>query len=107
MIRPLSKPRVRNPITLLTQKQQHQQPAVPRLSPTQLEQEFLLSSGASAAAMETGPTPWTGEGLDEEEYYTIPEDTAVLDSSLSSSLCSLYGISRELDTAKTKEVSTR
>ena len=111
VIRPLSKPRVRNPITSLAQKQQQQQQlqAVPRHSPTQLEQEFLLSSDAAAtaaAALETGPTSWMGEGLDEEEYYTIPEDTAVLDSSLSSSLCSLYGNSRDLDTAKAKEVSS-
>lgn len=79
MSRPLSKPRVRNPLTSL--KQQHQRS--PQDSPTLTEREFLSSS------------TW-GENMEEELYRAIPDDTTLLDSSLSSSLASLCAATAEV-----------
>ena len=88
MSRPLSKPRVRNPLTLL--KQQHHRS--PQDSPTLTEREFLSSSVFSS---------W-GENMEEELYRAIPDDTTVLDSSLSSSLTSLCAATAEIESAGIK-----
>lgn len=98
MSRPLSKPRVRNPLTSL--KPQHQDSpqhrhSPQRDSPTQIEREFLASSATAG---------W-GETWEEEEFYrAIPDDTTHLDSSLSSSLTSLCATSRDTATARAGEV---
>lgn len=105
--RPPSKPRVRNPLTLLRSHSQGQgispplsgsgYPPIPNIgsthsktttdSPTQLEKDFLAMGGANAMP----PSSW-GEGSQDEEFFTlIPDDTVMLDSSLSTSLSSICG----------------
>jgi len=79
MSRPLSKPRVKNPLNAI-------KPTPVRGSPTQLEKEFLSSENDTS---QTVPTGWGENSWDEEYFNTIPEDVAILNSSLSSSLSSL------------------
>lgn len=99
--RPLSKPRVRNPLTSLLA------PPPPKLippnshqmdSPTQLEKGFLLSSNGGIDGGET--SGWGETSWDEEYFKTIPEDITLLNSSLTSSVSSLCN-SRELELAHT------
>ncbi len=108
--RPLSKPRVRNPLTSLkTQNSQGISPPLSSLyspipsigtrqeqvdSPTQLEQDFLASDGN----VDTSIPTWGDSSFDEEYFSMIPEDTTLLNSSLTSSLSSLYG-HKDLDSA--------
>ena len=107
--RPPSKPRVRNPLTSLKSHGQGQGISPPLSgvgcpipsigatnksldSPTALEKEFLLSGGSIDIAGKGSASWGEGGGAGEEEYFMIPEDTAILDSSLTSSLSSLCGM---------------
>ena len=118
--RPLSKPRVRNPLTSLKTQNQGQgiSPPLPGSlepipnigsshertdSPTQVEQDFLALGSNS----DVSPS-WGESSFDEEYYkYLIPEDTTLLNNSLSCSLASLCG-HRDLESAGTAvpDVST-
>ena len=95
--RPLSKPRVRNPITSKIKEHSSNLASIPKHadSPTQLEREFLASSNNPSV-----PSSWGDNSWDEEYFKMIPEDTTILNSSLSSSLSSLCA-SRETESAKT------
>lgn len=95
--RPLSKPRVRNPITSKIKEQSANLTTIPKHtdSPTQVEREFLTSSNNVSI-----PSGWGDNSWDEEYFNMIPEDTAILNSSLSSSLSSLCA-PRETESAKT------
>ena len=100
--RPLSKPRVRNPLTSKIKEKEHSTntnlASVPKHtdSPTLLEREFLTSANStSIPSAGWGETSW-----DEEYFKMIPEDTTILNSSLSSSLSSLC-TARDLESAKT------
>lgn len=90
--RPLSKPRVRNPLSSLmppNQCQTSNSSSIPSIGSSnsqtenamQVEQDFLASGGNS-------DTSWADNSFD-EEYFSIPEDNTLLNSSLSSSLSSL------------------
>lgn len=96
--RPHSKPRVRNPLTSKILKEHATNlSSVPKHvdSPTQLEREFLASSNNISV-----PSSWGDNSWDEEYFKMFPEDTTILNSSLSSSLSSLCA-SRETESAKT------
>ena len=96
--RPLSKPRVRNPLTSKIKEHSTNLASVPKHtdSPTLLEREFLTSANNTS-----GPSAGWGETSWDEEYFKmIPEDTTILNSSLSSSLSSLCA-ARDLESAKT------
>lgn len=98
--RPLSKPRVRNPLTSLKQQNQGSGISPPlsgsvgpipsigtkidSLSASRVEQDFLASGNGEHV-------PNAGWGEDDDSYFMIPEDTTILNSSLSSSLSSLCG----------------
>ena len=100
--RPLSKPRVRNPLTSKIKEHSTNLSSVPNVpkhtdSPTLLEREFLTSANNTSGP----PTGWGETSWDEEEYFKIfPEDTTILNSSLSSSLSSLCA-ARDVESAKT------
>ena len=113
--RPLSKPRVRNPLTSLKPQNQSHGISPPisgsvgpipnigsssgqRESPTQLEQDFLTSGGGGNTEVVTG---WGEASFDEDYFSMIPEDTTLLNSSLSSSLSSLCGHKELLESAGT------
>lgn len=116
--RPPSKPRVRNPLTLLKSHGQGHGISPPLSStgcpipnigtnhrstdsPTQLEKDFLAMGGSDTTHL--APSGW-GEGSMEEDFFAlIPEDTAHLNSSLSTSLAS---ICREQLDAQGSEVNT-
>lgn len=101
--RPLSKPRVRNPLASLKPHTQGQGVSPPLSgsgcpapsigsasgrsteSPTQLERDFLASGNSVEPC---GPAGW-GEASFDDDYFNIPEDTVHLDNSLTSSLTSL------------------
>ncbi len=100
MSRPLSKPRVRNP--LISVKKKKPSGHSPQGSPTQTEKEFLMSMAGPWCS--EGGGGGGGGGSDEEYFGSIPEDVAILDSSLSSSLSSLCTSGREIDAAKVGEV---
>lgn len=96
--RPLSKPRVRNPLTSKIKEHSTNLGSVPKHtdSPTLLEREFLTSDNNTS-----GPSAGWGETSWDEEYFKIfPEDTTILNSSLSSSLSSLCA-ARDVESAKT------
>jgi hypothetical protein len=97
--RPLSKPRVRNPLTSKIKEHSANLASVPKHtdSPTLLEREFLTSANNSTSGPSAG---WGETSWDEEYFKMIPEDTTILNSSLSSSLSSLCA-ARELESAKT------
>jgi hypothetical protein len=70
-------------------------------SPTQLEKDFLAMGGTNA----TPPPNW-GEGSQDEDFFAmIPEDTTILDSSLSSSLSSICGPPGTKDAENGSEVT--
>lgn len=112
--RPPSKPRVRNPLTSLKNQGQGISPPlsgagcpIPNIgsshrsteSPTRLERDFLASGGGGGGAAGTPPTA-TGWGeASFDEYFNIPEDTALLNSSLSSSLASLFPHGKDLESS--------
>lgn len=95
--RPLSKPRVRNPLTSKIKEHSANLGSIPKHtdSPTQVEREFLASSNNMGI-----PAGWGDNSWDEDYFKMIPEDTTILNSSLSSSLSSLCA-SRETESAKT------
>ena len=97
--RPLSKPRVRNPLTSKMKEHSANLASVPKHtdSPTLLEREFLTSANNSSSGPSAG---WGETSWDEEYFKMIPEDTTILNSSLSSSLSSLCA-ARDLESAKT------
>ena len=114
MSRPLSKPRVRNPLTSLKKrKEKQEQQEMQQLqqlqqkkkeqeeqTASQIEKEFLNGGGESSGGGATG----TGKANNEEEDdIVIPEDTSILNHSLSSSLSSIYGV-KELDSLRGSEV---
>ena len=120
--RPPSKPRVRNPLTLLKSQTTPGHGISPPLSgssgcpipsigssrgstdsPTQLERDFLSSGGGNLD--QAGPPTW-GEASFDDEYYMIPEDTIHLDSSLTSSLSSLCAGKEGEGNIPTPDVST-
>ena len=116
--RPPSKPRVRNPLPLLKSHSQGQgispplssyaHPPIPSIgnkastdSPTQVEKDFLAKGGATA----TPPPNW-GEGSQDEDYFVmIPEDTTILDQSLSTSLASICGLPGNKDGETSSDLS--
>ncbi len=95
--RPLSKPRVRNPLNSM--KPPSNQSTAHRDSPTQLEKEFL-SSGNGGSETGSMPTGWADTSWEEEYFTTIPEDITILNSSLSSSLSSLCAGRGDLEGAR-------
>lgn len=102
--RPLSKPRVRNPLNAIRNQPTNENTTRHRDSPTQLEKEFLSSAnGGSEASKGWAETSW-----DEEYFNTIPEDMTLLNSSLSSSLSSLCAGKGDLEGSRevSSEVST-
>lgn len=95
--RPLSKPRVRNPLSSLKLPSQRcaispNPSSIPSIGTSnnqmensvKVEQDFLTSSGNS----DNSPPQWADRSFD-EEYFSIPEDNTLLNCSLSSSLSSL------------------
>ncbi len=98
--RPLSKPRVRNPLNSIKASNQN---TAHRESPTQLEKEFLSSANGASDGVSV-PTEWAENSWDDEYFSTIPEDVTILNQSLSSSLSSLCAGKADLD--GTRDISS-
>ncbi len=95
--RPLSKPRVRNPLNSMKPSNQS---TAHRDSPTQLEKEFLSSGNGVSSETGSMPSGWADTSWDEDYFDTIPEDITILNSSLSSSLSSLCAGRVDLEGAR-------